>query len=184
MKTSPLAALAAIASIALLSACGAPSTEQTGEAEANQTSEACADAFDSANDVNEILGEAIEISSDAVGYAGSFDSVSLEQANTDLEALVTPLQDARDAYQVYAAVCESSEPPQVCLDALNSADEIDSILSEGLQSASRSLQYAVDLDTAGLEEETALVEDLTDDVMLARADFESQSAKCTATEGI
>lgn len=188
-----LASLAAVTSIAALSACGAsgsPALEKGQPVDGRSVTktqsapEECQDAFDSASDVSMILADALDISAEAVGYAMDLDHISLEQANNDLDALVQPLEDARTDYQVSAAVCESGNPPPACLDALSSAEDVDRLLSDGLQSASRSLQYAVDLDVAGLDEETAYVEGLTAEVEIATDDFHSQSTECTATEGV
>lgn len=194
MKAIRLAAVA-FASVALLSACTAsdePALEKgqpAGEAPAVEAQDVkavpaeCGEAFDHAVDISDHLADALEISADAVMYAIDLDYNSLDQANLDLEALVQPLQDARDDYDAAAATCKLAEPPQVCTDALGSAEEVDDLLSQGLDSASRSLEYAVDLNTAGLEEETALVEDLTEDVKVARDDFLAQSTSCETHEG-
>lgn len=143
----------------------------------------CGEAFDHAVDISDHLADALEISADAVGYAMELDYTGLDEANADLEALVQPLEDARNDYNAAAATCKLAEPPQVCTDALNSAEEVDDLLSQGLDSASRSLEYAVDYNTAGLEEETALIEDLTEDVDVATDNFLSQSTSCELNEG-
>lgn|SRR5690606_31343102 len=194
MKAIRLAAVA-FASVALLSACTAsdePALEKGqpagSEAVVEQQAEPavpseCGEAFDHAVDISDILADALEISADAVGYAIELDYMGLDEANVDLEALVQPLQDAREDYDAAAATCKLAEPPQVCLSALTSAEEVDDLLSQGLDSASRSLQYAVDYNTAGLEEETALIEDLTEDVDVATDDFLTQSTSCELNEG-
>jgi len=194
MKAIRLAAVA-FASVALLSACTAsdePALEKGqpagGETVVEQQAEPavpaeCGEAFDHAVDISDILADALEISADAVGYAIELDYMGLDEANVDLEALVQPLQDAREDYDAAAATCKLAEPPQVCLSALTSAEEVDDLLSQGLDSASRSLQYAVDYNTAGLEEETALIEDLTEDVDVATDDFLTQSTSCELNEG-
>ena len=194
MKAIRLAAVA-FASVALLSACTAsdePALEKgqpAGEAPTVETQDVkavpaeCGEAFDHAADISEILADALEISADAVMYAIDLDHNGLDQANLDLDALIQPLQDARDDYNAAAATCKLAEPPQACTDALSSAEEVDDLLSQGLDSASRSLEYAIDLDTAGLEEETALVEDITEDVDVATDDFITQSTSCELNEG-
>lgn len=143
----------------------------------------CGEAFDHAADVSSILGDALDTSADAVGYALDLDYVGLDQTNEDLEGFVQPLQDARTDYATAASTCKRADPPQDCVSALGSAEEIDSLLSQGLDSASRSLQYAIDYDADGLDEEAAVIEDLTEDVKVARDDFITQSASCNITEG-
>lgn len=194
MKPIRLAAVA-FASVALLSACTAsdePALEKgqpAGEAPTVETQDvkavpaACGDAFGYAADISSLLGDALDISSEAVGYAMALDSEGLDRTNADLDALVQPLEDARNDYNASASTCKLAEPPQACTDALDSAEEVDDLLSQGLDSASRSIGYAADLDTAGLEEETAIIEGLTDDVIAVTDDFEAQSTECTANEG-
>ena len=195
-----LASLAAIASIALLSACtpvasdspalekGQPASQEKAvtqeEPEAPAVPQECLDAFDDAEDIDSILTEAVMVSADAVGYAIDLDSAGLDQVNADLEALAPRLEDARTDYSVAATVCESADPPSVCTDALGSAEDIDDILSQAIDSSSRSIEYAIDLNADGLDEETALIEELTPKVEEARINFAVQSTDCRANEGV
>lgn len=190
-----LASLAAIASIALLSACSAsdqPALEKGQPAsqeepiveEVPAVPQECFDALDSAEDVDSILTEGVMISADAIMYAMDLDAASLDQATADLKVLVPQLEEARTNYSADAAVCESATPPEGCVSALGSADDIDDLLSQAIESSSRSIEYAMDLNVTGLEEETALIEDLTPQVEEARINFAVQSADCRTNEGV
>lgn len=199
LKTTISSAIAAIALVSL-SACtpvasdepalekgqavdggGQPVTEQVEEVEA--VPQECFDAFDDAEEVDDILTEAIYLSADAIGYAIDLDVAGLDQVNADLEELVPQIEDARTGYSVAASVCESAEPPTSCTDALGSAEDIDDKLTQAIDSSSRSIEYAIDLNTAGLEEETAFIEELTPQLEEARINFAAQSSACRTNEG-
>lgn len=68
--------------------------------------------------------------------------------------------------------------PQVCLDALDYAEELDSLMGDALDSAGRSIGFASRLDAASIEEETEFIESITPDVQIARVAFADAADEC------
>lgn len=196
LKTTIATAIAAIALVSL-SACTPVASDEPalekGQAvdtsgqpvveEAETVPEECLDAFNDGEKIDSLLSEAIMSASRAVGYAIDLDHVGLDEENATLEELVPQVEDARTNYAVAAAVCESAEPPQSCVDALTSSEEVDDLLTEAIESASRTLGYALDLNTSAIEEETAVIEELTPQIEQARTDYKASATSCRTSEG-
>ena len=74
----------------------------------------------------------------------------------------------------------AAEPvtPQACLDALDYAEELDSLMGDALDSAGRSIGFASRLDAASIEEETEFIESITPDVQIARVAFADAADEC------
>ncbi|MFB9776171.1 hypothetical protein [Brevibacterium otitidis] len=68
--------------------------------------------------------------------------------------------------------------PQACLDALDYAEELDSLMGDALDSAGRSIGFASRLDAASIDEETEFIESITPDVQIARVAFADAAEEC------
>lgn len=198
-KTITLAIVAAAASVALLSGCeasdepllekGEPagqsrSAEQAKKADKGEPTpevpEECFDAFDDASRVDDLLSQGLQSASRSIEYAMDYDSYGLDEENAKIESLIPKAEDARTDFAVAAAVCETGGAPEVCVDALDDAEDIDDYLSEALQSASRALGYTLDYDGQALDEETELLRDIQADLEQARSDFDDNSFECAS----
>lgn len=68
--------------------------------------------------------------------------------------------------------------PQECLDALDDAEHLDTLMGTAIDSAGRAMEAAAIWDDAAIDEETAAIEELTPEVHATRASFEANAATC------
>lgn len=100
LSTTALTATAILAATALVG-CTAPATAEP------TAPQACIDALDKADELHGQFGDALDISSDAIGHAASLDSYALEQDTARIEDMTPDVQANRLAYDTAAEECRA-----------------------------------------------------------------------------
>lgn len=89
-------------------AAGGPPETVTETETVEVTNPACVEALDAADTMIENMGEALDISSDAMGHVTSFDWTALDEDTRKLEDLTPVVAQAREDYDVAAVTCRVS----------------------------------------------------------------------------
>lgn len=103
LTTITLTAATLIVGTSLVGCATAPATAEPS------TPQACIDALDKADELHTQFGDALDISSDAIGHAASFDSYALEQDTARIEDMTPDVQANRLAYDTAAAECRAGQ---------------------------------------------------------------------------
>lgn len=138
----------------------------------------CLDAISDAEEIDDLLSQGVESASRSIDYALEYDLDGLDEETAVIEGLTDDVAIVKDNYLVAAAVCETSNPPEACTDALRSGENVSELLADVLDSSSRVLGYTLDYNGPAIDEETELLKGIQIDLDKARADFDSQSTEC------
>lgn len=68
--------------------------------------------------------------------------------------------------------------PEACITALDNAETLDDLLIEAIDSSSRASKAALYRDADAIDDETAFIESITDEVQQTRASYDLNAAEC------
>lgn len=71
-----------------------------------------------------------------------------------------------------------TEAPQACIDALDNAEDLQGLLVDALDSASRAMEASSRFDATAIEDENDYISDLTPQVGDARIAYDNAAAEC------